>query len=103
MSLLGYTAFAQTFSNIAKNPGLSSLLGKIMNIIVIPLVQLLFAVTIVIFFWGLFNLISKGDDPKARAEGQKHIMWGVIGMAIMVSVYGIIRVIGNTVGVDPFS
>ena len=96
-------AYAQTFQRVSANPVVGPLITKIVNVIVTPLVALLFVLAVLMFIWGLFGLIRKGDDPTARKEGQMHILWGVIGMFIMVGVYGIIRLIANTVGVpDPF-
>ena len=105
MSFLANVANAQgTFSKVASNPAVGPIITKIIDNIVTPLVTGLFLLAMLVFIWGLFSLISKGDDPKGREQGQQHILWGVIGMAIMVSVYGIIRLIGNTVGVgDPFN
>lgn len=105
MSFLAQIANAQgPFSRIGSNPAVSSVVSKIVANIVAPLVTGLFFLTMLIFVWGLFGLISKGDDPTARKEGQQHMLWGVVGMLIMVSVYGIIRLIGNTVGVEnPFA
>ena len=105
MSFLAQIAHAQgTFSKVGSNPAVNSIVSKIVSNIVAPLVYGLFFLTMLIFVWGVFGLISKGDDPTARKEGQRHILWGVIGMLIMVSVYGIIRLIASTVGgTDPFS
>lgn len=90
------------FAKIGSNPAISTLITKIIDVIVTPLITFLFFLTMLIFVWGVFGLISKGDDSTARQEGQRHILWGTVGMSIMVSVYGIIRLIGSTVGVDPF-
>ncbi len=79
------------------------MIGKIIDVIVVPLVQGLFLLTTLIFIWGVFGLIRNGDDPTARKDGQRHMLWGVVGMFIMVSAYGIVRLISNTViGTDPF-
>lgn len=102
MSLLAKTAHAKTFSEIMGDSKVGPLVGRILDAIVIPLVQGLFLLAALIFIWGIFKMIYKGADPTARKEGQNSILWGVIGMAIMVSVYGIVRLIGNTVGIDPF-
>ncbi len=91
-----------TFARIGNNPEIRNLVTKIIDVIITPLISLLFLLAMLVFVWGLFGLIAKGDDPTARKEGQQHILWGVIGMFIMISVFGIIRLIGNTVGVDPF-
>lgn len=77
---------------------INSIVPKIVDNIVLPLVQLLFAFTFLIFVWGLFGFFSNGDDTTKREEGRQHILWGVIGIAIMVSAYGIIRLVAATVG-----
>ncbi len=101
---LASTAVAQsTGAIIRNNPGLGQLLGKIMNFIVIPIVDGLFIFTFLMFVWGVVQLIRNGDDPKAREDGQRHILWGIIGLTIMVSAYGIVRLISATVGGgDPY-
>ncbi len=103
LALMANIAYAQTFSKVANNPVAGPLITNIVNVIVLPLITLLFVFTVFMFILGVFKLIRSGDDPSARQEGQKHILWGVVGMFIMVCAYGIIRVIANTIGVpDPF-
>ena len=63
-----------------------------------PLLYLLFFLTLVIFMWGLIGFFKGGEDAEARKTGQQHILWGVVGMAIMICVYGIIRFVASSVG-----
>ncbi len=105
MWFLAHIAHAQEgpFAKAQANPALYSIVNNIVSVIISPLVTALFFFTLLVFVWGMFGLIAHGDDPKGRETGTQHILWGVVGMAIMVSVYGIIRLIGNTIGVgDPF-
>ncbi len=93
----------QVFSKVASNPAVNSIVTKIMQNIVMPLIVLLFTLATLIFIWGIFGMIRNGGDAGARRTGEQHVLWGVIGMLIMISAFGIIRLIGNTVGVgDPF-
>ena len=71
---------------------------KIVDNIVMPLIQLLLVATVFIFVWGLFGFFKGGDDAEARKTAQNHILWGVVGIFIMFSVYGIIRLVAATVG-----
>lgn len=105
MLFLAKIAHAQAFSNTTINNKVGPIVGRIMDAIVIPLVEGLFAIAVLVFLWGIFKLIAQGGDPTVRKEAQSHVLWGVVGMAIMVSVYGIIRVIASTVGFpgDPFN
>ncbi len=76
----------------------NGILPRIVDNIVLPLVQLLLAVTTVVFLWGLIGFFKNGDDADARTTARNHILWGVVGLFIMISVYGIIRFVANTVG-----
>lgn len=72
-------------------------INKIIDKIVNPLVILLFAVTLIVFVWGVFTLyIAKGEDPESRKAGTQHILYGVIGMSIMIGVFAIMHFITNT-------
>ncbi len=97
------TVFAQTFSKVASNPIAGPLLIRIVDVIVTPIIEALFLVAVFMFILGVSKIIMNGTDASVREEGQKTIMWSVVGMFIMVSVYGIIRLIANTLGLsDPF-
>ncbi|HRY30977.1 MAG TPA: hypothetical protein P5328_01125 [Candidatus Paceibacterota bacterium] len=74
-----------------------SFLSKIASVIVNPLIRLLFAVALVVFLWGIFNYIKGASNPEARETGRRHIIWGLIGMLIMVSVFGIIKLALDTI------
>lgn len=80
---------------------LEEFLSAVKTDIVEPGVLLLFGIAFVIFFWGIVQYIKKADDVKGRAEGTQSILWGIVGMVIMISVYGIIRIAYGTIGGDP--
>ena len=79
-------------------PALRSLITSIDIYIINPLILLAFAIAMLVFLWGVFEYIKGAGDVKSRETGRSHILWGVIGIAIMFSVFGIIRMISNTVG-----
>jgi hypothetical protein len=69
-----------------------------------PLIQLLFAVALAFFLYGLFKFIANGDNESARTEGKSHMLYGIIGMVIMMGVWGITNLLINTLeieGIDP--
>lgn len=75
-------------------------LAKINAVILNPLITLLFAVALLVFLWGVFEFVRKTDDEKSRTQGKRGMLWGIIGMFIMFAVFGIIRIILQTIGVD---
>lgn len=74
-----------------------SVIDKIKSEIVQPIIYFLIAVAVVYFLFGLMEFVRNQDNEEAKTDGKRHMMWGVIGMAIMFSVYGILNVINNTV------
>lgn len=79
-----------------------ALLTKINHLILNPLIALMFAVALLYFLFGVFQYIAGAADAKKREVGQLHMLWGFIGLLIMVAVFSIIRIIANTLGVpDP--
>ena len=74
-----------------------AIIDKIEDNVINPILVLLFAVALLVFIWGAFSYIVHADDPTKRSEGGKGMIYGVIGMFIMFSVFGIINLIATTV------
>jgi uncharacterized membrane protein YidH (DUF202 family) len=64
-----------------------------------PIISLLVIVAVVYFLYGLFEYINGSSSEEAREKGKRHILWGLIGLSIMVSVFFIMRVILGTIGI----
>ena len=79
---------------------MDGLIGAIESTIVNPLIKLLFVVALAVFFWGIAEFILKSSNDTDRETGKQHMIWGVIGMFIIASVFGIIAVIKNTFGIS---
>ena len=75
---------------------ITGLISKIVELIVNPLIQLLFAVALVYFLWGVYQYVAGASSPEKRETGAKHILWGLVGLAIMISVFAIIQISSNT-------
>lgn len=75
----------------------TDIINKINENIVNPVLYLFFAIALLVFIWGAFTYIAHADDPAKRSEGGKGMLYGIIGMFIMFSVFGIINLIGETV------
>ena len=74
------------------------LLSKISGAILNPIIGLLFALALVLFLWGVVQFIMNAENEEARKNGGRHMLFGIIGIAIMVSVVGILRIVINTFG-----
>ena len=90
-------ALAQTQPNIT---GISNLVTSIGQIIQ-KIIPIMFAIAIIYFFWGLIQYIRSAGDPKKAAEGRGIMIYGVLALAVMVSVYGLIGWLQGAVGLTP--
>ncbi len=72
-------------------------LDPIIYNVVNPIIELMFAVGVVVFAYGIFEMVIRGGDASAREKGSQHVLYGVIGMFIMMAAWGIVYVIANTV------
>lgn len=76
---------------------ITTLVNNLTRVIVNPAILLLFAIALLLFVWGLVQfLISLSTGGKATNTGKGHMLWGTVGMFIMVAAYGILTVIQNT-------
>ena len=74
------------------------LLEKIKTAIVDPVILFLFALATLYFLYGVLQIIQNAGNEEARKQGQQHVLWGVVGMFIMISFYGIMHLICKTIG-----
>jgi len=77
----------------------TSLMNSINKVIINPLIVLLFSLAVVYFIYGLLQYLLSPDNEEIRKTSKSHMLWGIVGMFIMVSVFGIMNLITNTLGV----
>ena len=87
-------ALAQTLSFENLNGPISSL-GTIINRI-IPIV---IGLAVLAFLWGVLRYVIAQEDPEERAKARWFMVWGIVALFVMVSVWGLVRILQNTLGV----
>src|SRR3990167_1724359 len=85
-------AFAQTLGNVET---FVRSIGRLVDL-ALPIVV---GIALLVFFWGIFQFISSETVDAGREEGKRKIFWGIFGMFIMISAYGLIRLILGTFGI----
>jgi uncharacterized membrane protein YidH (DUF202 family) len=81
-------------------PTVLAFVGKISTNILNPLIALMFGLAVLYFIYGVLQYIWNPDNEDARETGRRSMIWGIIGMFIMVSVFGIMRLIISSIGAD---
>ena len=77
----------------------NAFINKIGENILNPLIYLMFGVASLVFAWGVYVFLTNLDNEEKRKEGGWKMLWGVLGMAIMLGAKGIVTVIKGTLGV----
>ena len=75
-----------------------TLMKSVDRVILNPLIVFLFALATVYFIYGLTRYLLSPDNEEVRKSSKSSMIWGVIGMFIMVSVFGIMNLILSSLG-----
>ena len=79
--------------------GLADMLGIVRDLIN-TLLPVVIALALLYFFWGLAKFILAAGDEAARSEARSIMIWGVIALFVMVSVWGLVNVLVQTFNLD---
>ena len=74
--------------------------GKVNRRIVNPLIIFAFAASLAYFLFGVVMFLLNSVNSSEKNEGKQHMLWGIIGMFVMFSVFGVLKLIENTLGID---
>lgn len=80
-----------------------SFLDRINEVILFPLITLLLAIALLVFLYGAFEYVMGAGNEEARNTGRRHLLFGIIGMLVMISAYTILFIAANTFGVDIYN
>lgn len=86
----------------AQGVGLGGLLGLLAqaNDLINRLIPFIIALTILIFLWGVFKFVVSGGDGEARKEAQGYMIWGIVALFVMVSVWGLVNILVRSFNLD---
>lgn len=64
------------------------------------LIGMLITAAIVVFFWGLIKYLLHDGSSEDAHKGVYQMIWGVVAIFVMVSIWGLIALLQRTFGVD---
>ncbi|MDD3662420.1 MAG: hypothetical protein PHT84_00985 [Candidatus Pacebacteria bacterium] len=78
-------------------------IGNIFNwascTLVKSVIPFLFSLATVAFIWGIIQYFMNPDNEEKRKKGKSFLLWGLIGLFVMISVWGLVAVFSNTFGI----
>ncbi|MBI2631092.1 hypothetical protein HYW73_02650 [Candidatus Nomurabacteria bacterium] len=64
------------------------------------IIPLIFAVAILMFIWGAVKFfIINSDEEAKREQGKQFMIWGIIALTVMTTVWGLVALLGGTFGI----
>ena len=73
----------------------AKLISNIKVYILNPIIGFMFAVAVVMFIYGIVEYIWSADNEDKVAVGKTHMIWGIVGIFVMVGVYGILNLLSG--------
>lgn len=99
--LISFFVFSFVFFGVAfAAGGLKEFIGRITDIIKDSIFALLFAVAFALFAYGVIEYLINPADESKRSKGKEYVLWGLVGLTIMFSVYGLIGILQNSFGLE---
>ena len=68
------------------------LFGKVISVLI--------GVAVVVFFWGLVKFIAHAGDEKSHDEGKQLLIYGLVGIFVMVALWAILGFVSTELGLS---
>lgn len=62
-------------------------------------INFLLVLATLVFLWGILKYITAGGDAAKIAEARSYILWGIVGLAVMASVWAIVNYLMEQLGI----
>lgn len=77
------------------SPSTMAFINRVEYLILNPIIGFMFAIAVLYFIYGIVEFILGAENEDKRETGKKHMIYGIIGMFVMVAVYGIMNLLGD--------
>ncbi len=74
------------------------ILGKVITEVFAPLYSLVVGIAFLYFLFGVVRFIMNMNDPEKKNVGKEHLLYGTIGLFIILSVGGILKLFNSVFG-----
>ena len=95
----GTTRYYGSYGSGGSGGGLWNLFFITMDILS-QVIIILVALAVVFFLYGILKYIGSGDDEESRGKSKNVMIYGIIGLFVMISFWGIVNILINTFELD---
>lgn len=79
---------------------LGDLISYVSCIISHSVIPLIFVLAIASIVWGIVQYVINNDEEAKKAKGKSFMIWGIIALSVMVSVWGLVSILTDTFNID---
>jgi heme/copper-type cytochrome/quinol oxidase subunit 4 len=95
-TLLVFTPFIASAQAITDVNSLTYKLTNIGNVVL----EILIAFAVIYIVFQAVRFIMAGNDPEGRATIRDGILWGIVGLFVILSIWGLVKILTNTFRTD---
>ncbi len=96
-------AFADDYATACTSIEPKKSIGDLFNwascTIIKSIVPLLFTLATAGFIWGIIQYVLNADNEEKRKKGKNYMIWGLVTLFVMISMWGLVGVLTNTFGI----
>lgn len=74
--------------------------GSIVPVVDLAVIPLLYALAFLFFVYGIVRAFFSYNEEK-RQEGKKFALWGIIGLVVLFSVWGFVKLLLTALAGNP--
>ena len=78
---------------------IAQFLGKLQGILS-SLIPFIIGLAVFVIIWGIFTYLTHAAEEEKRTEAKNFIIYGIIGVFFMLSVWGFVNVLVSTFALD---
>lgn len=60
------------------------------------IIPIIIGLAVLVFVWGILQYVVSKEDT-GKADGKKYMLWGIIALFVMVSVWGLVNLLQKTI------
>lgn len=79
---------------------LNTFVSGLISDLVQPVVGLMLAGAIFFLIWNVFKVITQSNKPDELAQLKSRVIWGLVAITVMASVWGLVALILGSTGLD---
>ena len=95
VALFPTVAFALAGCPVSTVGGFICKIQEILN----SIIPVLIALGVLYLVWGIVRYVI-GDSEEAKKKGRDRIIFGLIGLAVIIGIWGLVFIITNTFGIE---